>query len=122
MRVLLTTDTVGGVWTYAVELARAVEPLGVDVVLATMGGPVSDDQRRQVWPLRNVTLVEGGHRLEWMHDPWDDVSRSGDWLMALEQSFAPDVVHLNGFAHGHGRSPRPSWSSATRASARGSRP
>ena len=37
MRVLMTADTVGGVWTYALDLARALAPHGVSVALATMG-------------------------------------------------------------------------------------
>ena len=35
----MTTDTVGGVWTYAVELAAALAERDVEVTLATMGGP-----------------------------------------------------------------------------------
>ena len=35
--VLMTADTVGGVWTYAVELVRALAPHRVTVALATMG-------------------------------------------------------------------------------------
>jgi glycosyltransferase involved in cell wall biosynthesis len=45
-------------------------------------------------------LVESAYRLEWMNDPWPDVHAAGDWLLRLEQQFHPDVVHLNGYAHG----------------------
>ena len=37
-RVLMTADTVGGVWTYALELARALAGFGVETTLAVMGG------------------------------------------------------------------------------------
>ena len=40
----MTADTVGGVWTYALELARALEPHGVEIALATMGRPLSASQ------------------------------------------------------------------------------
>lgn len=100
MRILLSTDTVGGVWTYAVELARAMAPLGVEFVFAAMGAPVSPDQRRQVNRLPNAILRERNLKLEWMPDPWNDVRRAGDWLACLEQDLRPDVVHLNGYAHG----------------------
>jgi glycogen(starch) synthase len=100
MKVLLTTDTVGGVWTYAVELARGLRPLGVEVVLATMGDLPTAAQRSQVARQPNVDLRESGLKLEWMDAPWDDVRRAGDWLMSLEQDVRPDVVHLNGYAHG----------------------
>ena len=72
-RVLLTADTVGGVWTYAVELARELDARGVQVALATMGAPVSAAQRTQVADLRGVTVHDGGFKLEWMQDCWDDV-------------------------------------------------
>lgn len=41
MKVLLTTDTIGGVWSYAIELARATAPLGMEFIFATMGKPLS---------------------------------------------------------------------------------
>jgi glycogen synthase len=100
MRLLLTTDTVGGVWTYALELARGLAPHGVDVLLATMGAPLSPAQRAEAAALSNVELAESTYKLEWMDDPWDDVRRAGDWLLELEQSYRPDLVHLNGYAHG----------------------
>ena len=99
--VLMTADTVGGVWTYAVELAGALRAGGTRVALASMGQPASAAQRRQVAALgAGVTLHDGGHRLEWMHEPWDDVDRAGEWLLGLERSLRPDVVHLNQFAFG----------------------
>jgi glycogen(starch) synthase len=100
MKLLMTTDTVGGVWTYAVELARALAPHGVQVVLATMGAPPSDAQRKQAAALPNVVLAESQYKLEWMDDPATDVRWAGDWLLGLEARHEPDVVHLNGYTHG----------------------
>src|SRR5919206_320241 len=37
MRVLMTTDAVGGVWIYTADLAAALDRHGVDVVVAGMG-------------------------------------------------------------------------------------
>jgi glycosyltransferase involved in cell wall biosynthesis len=97
--ILMTADAVGGVWTYALELCRGLGEAGVHVTLATMGPAPSPQQRVAVRPLRNVTLRESTYRLEWMDAPWDDVARAGDWLLALEREVAPDLVHLNGYAH-----------------------
>src|SRR4051812_10709320 len=100
MNLLLTTDTVGGVRTYSVQLARALRPHGAHVALATTRAPLRPDQRAQVQALHHVIVHERSFKLEWMQDPWDDVARAGEWLLDVESSFRPDVVHLNGCAHG----------------------
>lgn len=100
MKVLMTADTVGGVWTYSLELAAALAPHGVDVALCSMGAPLSEAQHRQVLRLENLSLCESVYRLEWMDDPWPDVYRAGDWLLRLEDDLQPDIVHLNGYALG----------------------
>jgi glycogen synthase len=99
MKILMTTDTVGGVWTYALDLARGLDRHGVDVLLATMGPPPGEAQRDELRASRNIRLAVGDYRLEWMPDPWNDVNAAGEWLLALEREFQPDVVHLNGYAH-----------------------
>ncbi|KYF78169.1 glycosyl transferase family 1 [Sorangium cellulosum] len=98
--VLMTADTVGGVFSYAIELARALAAHGVRTSLATMGGPLSTSQREAAGSVPGLALFESSYRLEWMDDPWDDVARAGDWLLELEERVRPDVVHLNGYAHG----------------------
>src|SRR5512146_3153725 len=98
-RILMTADTVGGVWTYAVELSRELRDYGVGVALATMGAPLSRAQRADVRGLSNVELFESSFKLEWMDDPWDDVFGAGEWLLGLETSWRPDLIHLNGYSH-----------------------
>ena len=96
---LMTTDAVGGVWTYALELARALEPHGVEIALASMGPRPTPAQRQEVAGRPNVTLHESAFALEWMDDPWREVERAGDWLLDLAAAFAPEIVHLNGYVH-----------------------
>lgn len=98
-RVLMTTDCVGGVFTYATTLARELVARGVDVHLATMGPAMRPEQRALVASIPGVRVHESTFALEWMDDPWDDVARAGEWLRALEREVSPDVVHLNGYAH-----------------------
>jgi glycosyltransferase involved in cell wall biosynthesis len=100
MKVLMTADAMGGVWTYALELARALEPHGVEIVLATMGRRLDREQRRSLLRAANVELAESRYALEWMPDPWRDVDAAGQWLRSIEERVRPDVVHLNGYAHG----------------------
>lgn len=99
MRLLMTADTVGGVWSYALELASALALGGVDVTIATMGAPVSDVQWGEARALNNVGIVESTYSLEWMSEPWNDVNAAGNWLLGLERELRPDVVHLNGYSH-----------------------
>jgi glycogen synthase len=98
--VLMTADAVGGVWTYALDLARALGVHGVRVSLALLGPAPSAAQRADATRLTNVELYEHPGRLEWMDDPWADVDAAGAWLLALEQQLEPAIVHLNGYALG----------------------
>lgn len=100
MKILMTADTVGGVWRYAMELARGLAAFGADIVLATMGGRLSTDQRRDVLALDNLTVFESEYKLIWMEDPWGDVFASGKWLLHLARQWRPDIVHLNDYPHG----------------------
>jgi predicted dehydrogenase len=83
--VLLTADTVGGVWTYAAELSRDAGARGIDVHLATMGAPVRAHQRQQVAGRAGITLHESDWKLEWMPDGDDAVDLAGAWLLDLER-------------------------------------
>lgn len=99
LHVLMTTDTVGGVWSYTCELIGGLAPLDVHVTLATMGAPLSRAQARTVAALANADVVESNFALEWMSDPWRDVDAAGDWLVELARARRPHVVHVNGYAH-----------------------
>jgi glycosyltransferase involved in cell wall biosynthesis len=99
-KVLMTADTVGGVWTYALELARGLGERGVEVALASMGAPINDLQREKAERIPGLRVFEGHFKLEWMDDPWRDVEKAGEWLLNLERRICPDLVHLNSFVHG----------------------
>ena len=108
MRVLMTADTVGGVWTYALELTRALQPYDVEVLLAIMGPSLSTAQQDDARSLSNLSPFKSNYKLEWMPGCWSDVKRAGDWLLHLENRLQPDLVHLNGYAHAN-----LPWKSAT---------
>ena len=65
---LLTADPIGGVWTYALDLARASGTRQVEVVLATMGAALRAEQRAEAEQLPNVELHESEFALEWMDE------------------------------------------------------
>lgn len=97
-RILMTTDTVGGVWTYSLELCRALP--GVEFHLVTMGAYMSKGQRAEIEALNNVKVYETQYALEWMENPWEDIDASGEWLLSLEGMLKPDIVHLNAYSYG----------------------
>jgi glycosyltransferase involved in cell wall biosynthesis len=99
-RILMTGDTVGGVWTYCMELAEALGAHGVEVILAALGGAPTVEQRLEACRIANLELLASDFKLEWMDDPWQDVAASGRWLLELEEEYAPGIVHLNSFGHG----------------------
>lgn len=100
MNVLMTVDAVGGIYGYALTLAKGLERFGVEVHLATMGPLPTRQQIDEATTLSNVELHVSEHALEWMDDPWSDVEAAGEWLLSLEREIEPDIVHLNGFSHG----------------------
>jgi glycogen synthase len=93
--VLMTADTVGGVWTYAIDLARALAEEGIDVALATMGNPPSPHQRGDARSVATLGVFESSFKLPWMEEPWADVRHGREWLLELTSHLQPDIVHLN---------------------------
>lgn len=100
IHVLLTTDSVGGVWTFALDLIEATRARGVRFTLACLGPAPSREQIRAVQRMDGVTLRCCPGRLEWMDDPWDDVDGAGRRLRQIADEEQPDVVHLNSYSIG----------------------
>lgn len=96
MKILLTTDTVGGVWDHAVTLARELDAAGHEILLAVVGEP--RDERLARIPA-GVQVVWRRYRLEWMQDAEADVRAAGEWLNGLAEVWEADVVHLNQLAY-----------------------
>jgi glycogen(starch) synthase len=98
-RILMTTDCVGGVWNYSLDLADGLAPYGVQIGLATMGPPPSQSQRGEAARIANLEIFESNYKLEWMDSPWSEVDAASIWLADLARAFRPDIIHLNGFSH-----------------------
>lgn len=96
----MTADTLSSVWTYSLEIARTLCEQDVEIALATMGAPLTEGQWREAADIPNLGIFESSYKLEWMHNPWDDVRAAGEWLLVLERKVRPDIVHLNSCAHG----------------------
>ena len=90
LRVLMTLDAAGGVWRYAMDLARA---LGVEVVFLGFGPPPSPDQRAE---------AEALGVLDWTGLPLDWMVADAHALACVPQAVAEaaarhraDLIHLN---------------------------
>ena len=94
MRLLLTTDAVGGVWTYTAELARGLPRHGIEVVLAVLGPEPGEDQARDIDRLDGVRLLRTGLPLDWLSDE-AATRRAGEALAGIAKRERADLVHLN---------------------------
>src|SRR3954462_9223329 len=100
LRVLMTTDTVGGVWSYSMELCRAMLPFNMHFYVITTGAPMQPAQIKEAASIENLTIYATDFLLEWMEAPWESIDASGDWLLQVEKELQPDLIHLNGYAYG----------------------
>lgn len=98
MQILMTTDTLGEVWPYSLNLARALKPFNVHIHLASMGAIPGESQKEEIEKLKNVTLHSSNWQLEWMNNPWDEVEAAGHWLKYLQSEIRPDLIHLNHYS------------------------
>src|SRR6476620_11420083 len=97
IKILMTTDSVGGGWTYTLDLCRALANSGAEIHLAVMGSRTTPLQRKDVSKLPNVILYESEFKLEYMDEPWADLRKAREWLVAISNGIQPDVMHFNNF-------------------------
>jgi glycosyltransferase involved in cell wall biosynthesis len=95
IRILMTADTVGGVWTYASGLASSLATSGAHVCLVTMGPRPRADQREMLPP--SVQVVESDLALEWQDPEGRDIARAREFLAMVESRLKPDIIHLNSY-------------------------
>jgi glycosyltransferase involved in cell wall biosynthesis len=101
-RVLMTTDAVGGVWTFSLELAKGLQHHGIEVLLAVLGPAPDGGRIRAAAAIPGLRLEHRHFPLEWMREANDaNQADAGEWLLGLASSFGPDIVHLNHFCHGN---------------------
>lgn len=100
MHVLVTADTVGGVWTYARELVTGLVRRGVKVTLVSFGEIPTTSQMEWLDGLRLVDYHPTAFRLEWMQEAMQDIDTSTEYLRSLIDEVKPDLLHLNQFCYG----------------------
>jgi glycosyltransferase involved in cell wall biosynthesis len=97
IKILMTADTIGGVWTYAMSLCRALQKYNIEIHLMTMGDNPSEQQLDEVGTLKNLHLYSSAYKLEWMEAPWDDVREAGEWIRKVYNKVQPDILHFNNY-------------------------
>jgi glycosyltransferase involved in cell wall biosynthesis len=93
--VLMTADAVGGVWTYALDLAEGFAEHGVRVTLAVLGPAPDATQRAQASAIPGLALVETGLELDWTAPTPGALALAAEGLRTLVRDSDADLVHLN---------------------------
>jgi glycogen(starch) synthase len=93
--ILITADAVGGVWTYATDLAQGLSRRGATVVLVVLGPPPSREQRAAALQGSGIELVETGLPLDWTAETPAQVVDAGLAVARLAEARGAALVHLN---------------------------
>lgn len=100
MHVLITADTVGGVWNYTRELVTGLACRSVQVTLVSLGAFPTAEQSGWLEGLRGVRYFATGFSLEWMPDSEPDLRESARYLCRIIEEVKPDLLHLSQFCYG----------------------
>ncbi len=93
-RVLMTADAVGGIWTYALDLARGLGDRGATVTLAVLG-PAVDAERRRRAEADGVIVIDTGAAPEWLAETAAEVEAAARTVARLAGEARADLVHLS---------------------------
>lgn len=105
---MLTTDTVGGVWQYTMQLARGLAKYGVEITLVSVGRAPSYSQSEEIGQLTNLRRhVNLPYKLEWERDSLGDIADVRGALSDLIYDTYPDLLHSGQFCFGDLPTPCP---------------
>src|SRR5689334_11695710 len=93
---LMTTDAVGGVWNYALDLARGLFDHNVSVTLAVLGPAPSQAQRREAHAIPGLEVLETQLPLDWLSENEVQIARAAASLSRIARDTGANVIQLNG--------------------------
>ena len=99
MHVLITADTVGGVWTYTRELVCGLLDRGHRVTLVSFGRMPTSAQTSWM-EMKNLAYYPTSFPLEWMQDSESGIAESAKYLDQMIVAVRPDILHFNQFCYG----------------------
>ena len=94
-RVLMTADAVGGVWTYALDLAAGLTRAGAETILVVMGPSPGGDQLAQARAIPRLELVDTCLPLDWLAREPAEILETGAAVRGLARGTGADIIHLN---------------------------
>jgi glycosyltransferase involved in cell wall biosynthesis len=100
MHILVTADTLGGVWTYTRELVTGLVRRGDRVTLVSFGDIPTAAQTSWMDGLANLDYRPTAFKLEWMLDSEADMEASSQYLEGLIGEGRPDLLHFSQFYYG----------------------
>lgn len=95
LRLFMTADAVGGVFSYALDLAEGLAPLGFQTTLALLGPAMSPAQSRLAAGRPYLDLIETRLPLDWMAQDPAEVEMAAREVAVLATAVAADIVQLN---------------------------
>ncbi len=95
MHVLMTGDTVGGVWQYVLDLAHGLGTRGHRVTFAAMGPSPSAHQLQAAHAVPRCQVVPLNLPLDWMAPSPAAVLAAGAALARFADEIEADIVHLH---------------------------
>lgn len=101
MHVLVTADTLSGVWTYTRELVSGLIGRGVRVTLVSFGDIPLPEQTAWMETLPGLEYHPTAFRLDWMQEGQYDFADSSAYLASLVHDIKPDLLHLNHVCYGN---------------------
>lgn len=93
--VLMTSDAVGGVWRYSLQLARGLSGLGIETTLAVLGPAPASAQMRETSGIPGMHVVVTGWPLDWTAANPAVVRETGAALAGMAARLHADTVHLH---------------------------
>jgi glycosyltransferase involved in cell wall biosynthesis len=100
LHVLVTGDTLTGIWTYTRELVTGLVSRGVRVTLVSLGEIPLPQQTSWMESLHGLEYHPTAFRLDWMQEGQQDLEDSAAYLSALTRELKPDLLHLNHLCYG----------------------
>ena len=94
-RILVTTDAVGGVWRYSLELCAAWCEGDVQVVLAVLGPPARAIQQQEAASVPGLVLIHTGLGLDWTAPDAAALQSTATALADLADKLDVESVHLH---------------------------